>query len=417
MKKDRKNVIINIAALIITQLFNYLSLLIVFPYLSRVLSLESFGQFGISLSIILILNIIIDFGFNISSPKWISIKRNNYNFIGKYIASIFIIKSIIFIIFSSLFFILINLTNISNFSIPLQLQIAIVVCVFFQSAQLTFFFQGIEKMKKITSYAILSKIFFALAVFIFVKKDTSISFIIMLLGLSYIISFTIGLFYFHNEKYRLKLPSINILIFSFKDSLMFFLSRASVSIYTSASTIIIGNYSSLNQAALYSASEKIYNAGQGILYPISQALYPYLSKNKDAKYFFYMLFSLVTVLVIAVMVISFFTPILLSVFYGKEYEEAYPIMNIFLCILVINFLSSNFGYPAFTLINRLDIANKTVIIGGFLQLILLTLIYNYSYITAFTVVSSVLITELFVLCSRVTIFVYLYRLQKSNTFY
>ncbi|HEE8952145.1 TPA: oligosaccharide flippase family protein, partial [Providencia rettgeri] len=132
-------------------------------------------------------------GFNISSPKWISIKRNNYNFIGKYIASIFIIKSIIFIICSSLFFILINLTNVSNFSIPLQLQIAIVVCVFFQSAQLTFFFQGIEKMKKITSYAILSKMFFALAVFIFVKKDSSISFIIMLLGLSYIISFTIGL--------------------------------------------------------------------------------------------------------------------------------------------------------------------------------------------------------------------------------
>ncbi|HEE8951078.1 TPA: oligosaccharide flippase family protein, partial [Providencia rettgeri] len=202
-----------------------------------------------------------------------------------------------------------------------------------------------------------------------------------------------------------------------KDSLMFFLSRASVSIYTSASTIIIGNYSSLNQAAFYSASEKIYNAGQGILYPISQALYPYLSKNKDAKYFFYILFSLVTVLVVAVIVISLFTPILLSVFYGKEYEKAYPIMNIFLCILIINFLSSNFGYPAFTLINRLDIANKTVIIGGFLQLILLTLIYNYSYITAFTVVLSVLITELFVLCSRVAIFVYLYRLQKINTFY
>ncbi|MFB9998018.1 oligosaccharide flippase family protein [Providencia rustigianii] len=70
-----------------------------------------------------------------------------------------------------------------------------------------------------------------------------------------------------------------------KSSYTYFLSRASVVIYTSASTFIVGSYSGLNQAALFSSAEKLYQAGQSITSPVSQAIFPHIARTGEKIYY------------------------------------------------------------------------------------------------------------------------------------
>ncbi|WP_409339321.1 oligosaccharide flippase family protein, partial [Providencia rustigianii] len=62
----------NILSLTLIQLFNYISPLLVLPYLSRTLSIDGFGLLMLSMSMISICLVISDFGFNLSSTYWIA---------------------------------------------------------------------------------------------------------------------------------------------------------------------------------------------------------------------------------------------------------------------------------------------------------------------------------------------------------
>lgn len=81
--------------------------------------------------------------------------------------------------------------------------------------------------------------------------------------------------------------------------------------------------------------------------------------------------------------------------------------------LVINFVGVSFGYPAFSIINRVDVANKSVYAGAVIQLFLLGYLYSIDNITPLTVVYSVLMTETCVMGLRIYFF-FGYQIKNKN---
>jgi PST family polysaccharide transporter len=71
----------------------------------------------------------------------------------------------------------------------------------------------------------------------------------------------------------------------FKDSSQFFLSRVSVSIYTSANAFVLGLFTDNTMVGFYSVAEKLYQAMQSLYAPITQTLYPYVAKQKNITLF------------------------------------------------------------------------------------------------------------------------------------
>ncbi|MCX9109974.1 oligosaccharide flippase family protein [Providencia rettgeri] len=404
MSKKMPSLYKNIISLTFVQLITYLSPIIVLPYLSRVLELEFFGLTMIIMSIIIMSLLITDFGFNLYTPAWIAENKGNTKKVSDKISAIFILKIALYLPTSIVIILYFYLSDIPN-DIKESLCIVTLIAILFQAFQIPWFFQGIERMLNITLLTFLSKVSYVFFIFLSVNEQHDILAVIISYAASNLITTIMSVILYYKLGYSLTICSSLPLMETLKNSFPFFVSRASVSIYTSASTMIIGSTSGLTQAALYSSAEKLYQAGQSISYPISQALYPYLARTKSILTFYKFIIILTPFLIGFITIIYSYSNEIIILFYGNEYAQSSNVLKVFLITTVVNFISVNFGYPAFSIINRLDIANKSVIYAGILQAFILFCLYLNSGITAINVAISILIVESFVMLVRIFYFV------------
>ncbi|MBS0998395.1 oligosaccharide flippase family protein [Providencia sp. JGM178] len=365
----------------------------------------------LSMSIISICLVVSDFGFNLSSTYWIARNREDKIKVSKHIGAVFIIKCLLItLLLITLSFYILEITtlpikNKENYLLTLSL------IIIFQSFQPTWFFQGIERMFNITIFMAFSKLSYVLLIFLFVRRNDDIDVALYCLLASNLVGVILSTISIYLNKYSIKLPSFDDITKTLKNSYTYFLSRASVIIYTSASTFIVGSYSGLYQAALFSSAEKLYQAGQSITSPVSQAIFPHIARTGEKNILYKFIAIILLPLTALCLFCLFFSEDIITIFYGEEYRDASKILNVFIICTVINFLGVNFGYPAFAALNRLDIPNKTTILGCLFQLISLVILYQLNNITAYSVACSILITETIVMLTRIFFFLKLKDLQ------
>ncbi|ENG5206474.1 O33 family O-antigen flippase, partial [Escherichia coli] len=387
------------------QIINYVAPFLVLPYLSRVLSVDNFGLLMMIISASSIALIVTDYGFSLSGPLFVAVNKHNKVVINQYIGTIYLIKSvlisIIWFLFLFIYFISDNEIT-SHFSNILWLGVIITT----QSFQPIWFFQGLEKMKNITFSLIISKSVYVILIFCLVKTN-HVERVFLALVLSNVVTLVISNYLLYRNGYAIGTPCNKLFRDEIKNSFPFFLSRAAVGVYTSASTFIVGSFAGLNQAAVYSSAEKLYQAGQNALSPISQALYPYLARSGDKKtlYKFVVLFFILLCMICILS--SYYSNTIVMLFFGNKYNAASQVLNVFLLSLVITFVSFNFGYPAFAAIKRVQIVNYTVVLGGGLQLLMIIILIVSEKITPLNMARSVLFTETLVLISRLGLYFYL----------
>lgn len=401
----KHSVFINATALFFMQLLGYISPLLVYPYLTRVLGISGFGQYAMAISITALSFIITDFGFALSGANWLAKNRNKTKEVKHYLSNVCLLKFIFFAlcsVISSLVIITSQQLSYLLHSIP-----AIIFLLFSQTFQMNWLFQGLEKMSLAIYPFVISRIIFILTVFIFVKYKADVNIAIFLLGFSNLLSVIISACLLAREGLSFCKPSFRDSFNILKNNISFFLSRASVSIYTSASAFILGYTTNVHAVAYYSAAEKLYTAGQSLTGTVSQALYPYLSRTGNKNIFNIALIIVMLPLTIGIGIAFIFSSELINLIYGTAYSESIPILKIFLICLIINFIGVSYGYPAFAIINRIDVANKTVYMGGIFQISSLLYLYVNDIISANSVAISVLMTETFVMCLRI-LFYYIF---------
>lgn len=400
MVTKNKKLTANIFFLVLVQFSNYLAPLLVLPYLTRTLSIEQFGVVIMALSISAISFIFTDFGFVLSAPYWISKNRERKKEVSLHIGSIFYIKFFIIVLISLVIIFYFHYGNgsLNNYQ---SILFFILANVFFQAFQPTWFFQGIEKMKFVTFTVVTSKLTYLILVFLLVHKQGQQNMVIFCLAFSNLLAALVGVTLIYKEGYKISYGGFTLVKEVFLFSLNFFISRAAVGIYTSASTFIIGSFAGLHQAALYSSAEKLYQAGQSLTSPVTQALLPHLSKTKDIATLYKFILFITPVLIIGCSVCIYFSKGIVILFYGSDFASASQILDYFLICSVITFVSINLGYPAFSIIDRLDLVNKTVYIASFLYVLLLMALIYFKAVNSLNIVKSVLLIEMIVLFLRV----------------
>lgn len=404
---EKKVLVENFFSLSFLQVADYILPLITLPYLVRILGPEKFGLVAFAQAFIQYFVIFTDYGFNLSATREISINRENKDKVSKIFSSVMVVKFSLLVIS---FLVLTGLVLvIPKFRGDWLIYLFTFGMVLGQVLFPVWFFQGMERMKYITFLNITAKFIFTISIFVFIRKTSDYLYIPLINSLGFLVAGVLGIWITRKDfKIDFMLPNLDTVKYHFKEGWHIFISTVSISLYTTSNTFILGLFTNNTIVGYYSAAEKLVKAVQRLLVPISQSVYPYISKlasesKQRALNFIRKLLILVGSASFIVSLLIFVLAVsIVDIILGNQYQQSIIVLRILAFLPFIIGLSNIFGIQTMLTFNLKRAFSKILISAGFLNItlaVVLAPIYKHIGISI-----SVLITETFV---TVTMFFYL----------
>ncbi len=394
--KNGRTVAGNYMALLFIQGANILLPLLTLPYLIRTIGTECFGLVMIAQTIGVFLTIIVDFGFNISATREVSLLRENKEKLSQLYWNVFYIKFALVIL--TFLIVVLLVVTIPRFKTESLVYILSFGMVLGQAIFPTWFFQGIEKMKVITFINVLAKVIFTASIFIFILSPIDYEFVPLFNGGGFILAGVIGFMY--SLKYvDFKKPDFQGIQVLLKDTSSLFVSNFATSLYTSGNTFILGMLGGDAIAGIYSSMEKLVLALKNVFVPLYQAIFPWLATKEpeEMKSFIKKMALPVTIIgsVIAITIIFIAKPLLHLIYNDSKidnYSIIFQILALIALFSALNMLLVSLYYPA---IKHYKKRMYTLVAGGLFNLCV-ALVIGYFY-GIYGVAIAAVSTELFIL--------------------
>lgn len=409
--EDYKRIIDNIISLFSLQGFNYILPLITFPYLTRVLGPDKYGLVAFALAFIGYFQILTDYGFNLSATREIAINRADEKKVSKIFSSVMTTKVILlllsFLIMTGIVF------NLDKFKSEWILYFFTFGLVIGNLLLPTWFFQGMEKMRYISVLNIGISLIFTVSVFIFVQSASDYLYVPLINSIGTIIIGIYSLSLLRRE-FNIKFirPTQEDIIHQMKDGWHVFISSVAISLYTISGTFILGFFASNTIIGYFSVADRIIKMFSGLLNPVSQSIYPYISSlalksQEDALNFIKKItFIIGSFSFVISVIIFFFAGFILFILAGTHFNESVTLLRIMAFLPFIIALSYVFGIQTMLTFNYKNAYSWIYIIAGVTNIILVLLLAPLY--TAIGISVAVVITEIFV-----TIAMYLFLRKKG----
>jgi polysaccharide transporter, PST family len=395
---DKKKLIENFSALTFMQLLNYVLPFVTLPYLARVLNTEGYGVYLFSQAFIQYFIVVVDFGFDLSATREVSLNRDNPKKISVIVSSVLGVKILLTIISLIILITLLYFipTLREHWIIHLLTFGTVVGNMFFSM----FFYQGIEKMKFITIFNVSVKIFFTLTLFLFVKKPSDLPLVPLLNSMGYLLVGVVSLIVIVTVfKINLKIPTKLEVVEQMKKSAQFFWSRVAVSIYTTSNTFIIGLVMGPVAAGVFGSADKLFRGVISLYQPLNNVLYPYLAHSKNIKLYKKLFRFSVLLNFVLVLITILSSDFIVKLVFGNSFKDSAVLLKIFMLVASFQMPSILLGYPLLGALGYSKEVNNSVIIASLIHIILLVI--SIPFLSVKLVAFYVLFTELFVFIYRV----------------
>lgn len=397
--KERKNLLANVISLFVLQGSNYIIPLLSIPYLFKTLNVEKFGLVNFSFAFIQYFIILTDFGYNLSATKSIAEHRDDrlktQQIFNAVIGSKLLLFFIGLIVLSGIVFFV---PGFSTYKSVYFISYGMVLgSILFP----VWFFQGMEKMKLITFLSISLKLVAIIPLFFLVKSSADYLYVPIFNTIAWIACGLLSLYVIKKDfgivPGKFSFAQIKD---SIKESSPFFLSRVSVSLYTTSNVFALGLFSGNISVGYYSAAEKLFQALQNAYSPINSSLYPFMTKTRDLK-LYKKVFSLAVIFnIVLISGLLFFSHEIITLFYKNESIQAEQVFQLLLIACLVIVPSVMLGYPFLAALGHSNYANKTVIGPSIVHLIALIILIATNNFSIYTVAAMVIFTESLVLVSR-----------------
>jgi len=396
---DKKRLLENFLSLSVLQGANYILPLLTLPYLVRVLEPDKFGLIMFAQAFIQFFIILTDYGFNLSATREISIHRNDKNKIAEIFNSVMIIKFGLLIL--SLLIMTIIVFSFEKFRNEWIIYYLTFGRVVGQVLFPVWFFQGMERMKYITSLNIVAKLIFTALIFMLVRNKAEYFYVPAINSLGFLTAGFLALWLiFKDFHMTFKFPSMENIKFHFREGWHIFTAKVAISIFTVSNTFILGIFTTTTIVGYYAAAEKLIKAIQGLLSPVSQSIYPFISKlandSKTKAIRFIRKVTLIiggTTLTLSCITLIF-SDIIIKIVLGSQYTESVNVLRIISFLPFIIGLSNIFGIQTMLTFNYKKAFSNILIAASVINIIIaFTLVPLYQHIG---VSIAVLISELFV---------------------
>lgn len=378
--KDGKTVFANFGYLSLLQVAGYVFPLISMPYLARVIGADGFGKIAFASAIVVWIQTISDWGFNLTATRDVAQNRNDKELVSRIFSNVLWARSVLTML-SGLILLLVVLL------VPYLRENADIIFVTFLlvPGHILFpewFFQAIEKMKYTTLFNLLLKLIFTVAVVVFIHKREDYLIQPLLTTIGYLLC-GIGALYLIFKKwgYTLYKPQWTEIFKTVRNSTDVFINNLMPNLYNSFSVMLLGFFGGSTANGIYDGGNRfpvIFYQFQSVL---SRAFYPFLSRRPD-KHSFYAKLNIVSAFIGAIFLILL-SPLVIKIMLGDEFEKSVVVMQILSFSVV--FLAMDYAYGTnFLIINHKEkpLRNLTFVSSIIGMSVAIPLVYYFSYIGA-----------------------------------
>lgn len=389
----------NIAALGVMQIANYLIPMTTLPYLTRVLGIESFGKMVFVQAVMAYLVLFVEFGFSWSATREIAANRGDHKLISAIFSTTWTAQWLLVCI--ACFFMTALVLAIPSFTSDAALYAAGMLLVLGSVLFPLWLLQGLEKLREVAVIQVMSRLVFLPFIFIFVNSPNDLLLLMLLLGMGPVLAGAVSLAWIRHHRFvEFQRPFFAQVVKVLHESRMLFLSKATISSYTTLIPLVLGVVAGPVALAFFSLADRIRSAAQSGLAPISQALFPRMShlyKSDQPAAEKLLKRSALVIACIAgglSLVLWFFAETIILLFGGAAFLPSIAILKLMALLPLILSLSNIFGVQIM-LPNNLTRSFNFILIGA--SVISLILIWPLSkFYGATGAAQTILVTEAFV---------------------
>ena len=334
--------------LIILQIVNTIIPVITIPYITRILGASEYGVFSIALNWVTYLQVLVEFGFGLSGARKVAmLKEDNKKELNKIYNDIISARIVLLVIS---FIVMSIIAFISKFEMKVYIgMLVLFMMIIGTTFQLTWLFQGKQDMKFITVVNVIARLISFVLIFVLVKSSSDLYLYCMLYSITMLISSIISNIIAY-KKYGLKFRISNIIEIKeeINDAKYLFASSAMAKIFNGFGITILGIVSTSKMTGIYSAIFKLPYVLTMFFYPITQAIYPYISSKFKNDYNLgintvkKLSIPIFLIFLIPSIIIVLFRNNIINILFGSEYVEysliVIPLVLQFLFAIINNLL-------------------------------------------------------------------------------
>ena len=338
--KEAKTLAGNFMWLSLLQVAGYVFPLITMPYLARVIGVEGFGKIAFASAIMVWIQTIADWGFNLTATRDVAQNRDNPQKVSEIFSNVLWARCLLMVVaFIVLLILIITIPQFrANCAVILVSFLMVPGHILFPD----WFFQAIEKMRYITILNVLMKLVFTLAVFIFIKEKDDYILQPLFTSLGYVVSGAIAL-YIIIKKWNIKLykPNWKDIKYTIKSTTDVFINHLAPNLYNSFSTVLLGIFGGGAANGIYDGGSKFFSACNQLLQIFTRTFYPFLSR-KTNRYKEFVLLTM-SISIIVALFLFIFAPLLVHTMLSDEFYNSIIVIRILALSLVFTMLYNCYG--------------------------------------------------------------------------
>lgn len=395
--ETQKNIFYNVLLAVSQVLFP----LITFPYLARVLGPTHLGLFNFADSYSRYFALVAALGISVYGVREIAKCQKDPIQLNKTFTELFLINFFATLLLSFVFIFTIN--TVDKLRVEKTLFYWSLLFYFLQLFELKWFFTGINQFKFITIRYFIIRLFFIIAVFIFIKQSGDY---IKYMQLQVVLSLLLAII---NGHYLLKFISIKNLNFRelhifkhLKPLLILFITIFSISIYLNFDTVILAMLSDNESVGYYSSSLKLVKIIIAILAAVTAAMFPKMvevfhnGNKQEFKNMVQQSYELILSIGLPLTIfIYMMAPEIVYILFGTHFERSIVPLQITSPLILVVSLSSIFGFQILSVHHK----DASILFAAVMGMIT-SLVMSFLLIPTFKEIGAsfaILLTEILVL--------------------
>lgn len=280
IRKENATVAENYVFMTVLQALNMCFYLLVYPFLIRVLGVDSYGLYVYAAAVVALFVTFVSFGYDLPAAKRIAENVGDKNAMSQILSEVTTSKLLLEVFAMIVYFGLFLLLP------KMQANPILFAIVFFQTITNIIFpqwyFQGVQRMRVVTYIQVAFKVLSLPFLFLFLHDAQDNWVYALIVTITAIAGGVVAwLIIVYKDGIKVRLVSLSAIQVSIRNALPFFLSNTTGVIKEQGVVLLIGQFLGMNDVAIYDLANKIILIPRTLFSKLNDALFPKMMAQQN----------------------------------------------------------------------------------------------------------------------------------------